>query len=195
MRKGVAGLAFDPESSGIWARNMGHYFDTLRELVLHWSAMLKPAHGVAGFALHFEPGLEQNVKHAYATMQRHPSLEFIDSSSFSIEVRSIFNRIKGVNWLTVLGDEVLAELGGMTAARAALEPDCTLHEYAGGVVIQAGPVPQLGDTHFGLIPQRYRKVSHFTRPVRFEDYQDSLFRVFPPLDGPTEALSWVRRFD
>jgi hypothetical protein len=110
-------------------------------------------------------------------------------------VESEFNRIKGVNWLTVLGDEVLAELGGMAAARTALEPDCTLYEYAGGVVIQAGPVPQLGDTHFGLIPQRYRKVAHFTRPVRFENYRSSLFRVFPPLDGATEAVSWVRRFD
>jgi hypothetical protein len=173
----------------------GHNFKCLLEHVLHSSKLLRPAHGVAGFSLIFESGLEQYAKYAYSTMQRHPGLEFIDSSSFSLEVKSKFNRIKGVNWLTVLGDEVLEELGGIKTARTALEPDCTLHEYAGGIVIQAGPIPQLGDSYHNIIPQRYRKVAQFTQPVRFEDYRSSLFRVFPPLDGPTEAMSWVRRFD
>ncbi|MGD8914014.1 MAG: DUF3396 domain-containing protein [Candidatus Thiodiazotropha sp.] len=173
----------------------GHNFNCLLEHVLHSSKLLKPVHGVAGFSLIFQPGLEQNAKHAYSSMKRHPGLEFIDSLSFSLEVKSQFNRIKGVNWLTVLGNEVLEELGGIESARATLEPDCTLHEYDGGIVIQAGPVPQLGDAYHNLIPQRYRKVALFTQPVRFEDYRSSLFRVFPPLDGPTEAVSWVRRFD
>lgn len=170
-------------------------FNSLLEHVLHSSKLLKPVHGVAGFSLIFEAGLEQNAKYAYSTMKRHPGLEFIDAVSFSIEVKSQFHRIKGVNWLTILGSEVLQELGGIESARAALEPDCILHEYDGGVVIQAGPVPQLGNSYHNLIPQRYRKVAQFTRPVRFEDYRSSLFRVFPPLDGPTEAVSWVRRFD
>jgi hypothetical protein len=173
----------------------GYYFESLLEHVIYTSNLLKPAHGVAGFSLIFEAGLEQHAKHAYSAMKRHPGLEFIDSDSFSIEVESQFNRIKGVNWLTVLGDEVLKELGGIETARKALESGSTLHEYTGGVVIQAGPVPQLGDSYHNLIPQRYREVAQFTQPVRFENYQDSLFRVFPPLDGPTEAISWVRRFD
>lgn len=99
------------------------------------------------------------------------------------------------NWLTVLGEPILEELGGIEAARRALEPDCTLYPYPGGLLIQAGPLPQLGDTHRGLIPERYRKVAQFTRTVRFEAYRSSLFRVFEPMVGREEAVKWVRRFD
>lgn len=49
-----------------------------------------------------------------------------------------------MSWLTVLGDEIVAELGGADPMRTVLEPTCKIHEYPGGVVIQAGENPQLG---------------------------------------------------
>lgn len=87
------------------------------------------------------------------------------------------------------------ELGGLDAARKALEPEAILHPYPGGVVIQASEVPLLGDTHRGDIPEAYRRVARFTRPVRFEDYRSSLFKVFEPLDRKEETRKWIRRFD
>ena len=171
------------------------HFDLLRESLLRWCTILHPAHGTAGYCVILEVGAISGEPYTYATLQRHPGLNFIGTVSFTGNAESTYNRIKGGNWLTVLGDEVLAELGGINAARTALEPECTLHPYEGGVVIQAGEVPLLGDTYEGNIPEAYRKVARFTKPVRFEGYTSSLFRVFKPMVGADEAVRWVRRFD
>ena len=171
------------------------HFDLLRESLLRWCTILRPAHGAAGYCVILEVGTISGEPYTYATLQRHPGLNFLGSSAFTINAKSIHNRIKSINWLTVLGDEILKELGGMEAARAALEPECTLYPYKGGVVIQAGEVPLLGDTYEGNIPEAYRKVARFTKPVRFEGYTSSLFRVFKPMVGAEEALRWAQRFD
>ena len=174
----------------------GLHFDTLRECVLAWATRLKPAHGQAGFSVILEVGSISGQPYTYATLQRHPGLDIHAPVPFVMETKGIFNRIKCVNWLTVLGEPILEELGGIEAARRALEPDCTLYPYPGGLLIQAGPLPQLGDTHRGLIPERYRKVAQFTRTVRFEAYsQSGLFGVFKPLEERDEVLKWITRFD
>jgi len=173
----------------------GLHFDILRECMLTWATRLKPAHGQAGFTVILEIGAISGEPYTYATLQRYPGLDIHETIAFSDETSGVFNRIKSINWLTVLGDHILEELAGLDAARKALEPECTLHPYPGGVLIQAGPVPQLGDSFTGLIPEAYRKVARFTRPVRFEAYQSSLFRVFEPMVGREEAVKWVRRFD
>jgi|GEM_PF-681679 len=179
----------------------GLFFDALREGVLNWCQKIRPAHGQAGFCI-VSSGMPAEP-YAYPTMQRHPGLNLIQSVEFNSSTEGVFNRIKCVNWLTVLGDTILSELGGLDAAKKALEPDCTLYPYAGGVVIQAGPVPQLGDTAQGFIPECYRKIAQFTKPVRFEGYDHQsggLFRVNDmavsnSLDDIEETLKWIKRFD
>lgn len=170
-------------------------FGVLRDALLRWCDMLQPAHGAAGYCVILEIPRDTGGKYAYTHMRRHPGLDFFDPLDFSLEVESVHNRIKSVNWLTVLGDAVLAELGGLQAAKSALEPECTIHQYDGGIVIQAGEIPVLGDTHQEDIPELYRRVARFTKPVRFGSYSASLFRVFEPMDGATEAKRWVARFD
>lgn len=171
------------------------HFDVLKEALLEWCALLRPAHGCAGYNVILELGAISGEPYCYPFLQRHPGLNFPQTVQFIDEVEQTYNRIKTINWLTVLGEEVLAELGGLEAARQALEPEAILHPYPGGVVIQASAVPLLGDTHRGDIPEAYRRVARFTRPVRFEDYQSSLFKVFEPLDREEETRKWIRRFD
>ncbi|MCL2326383.1 MAG: DUF3396 domain-containing protein [Proteobacteria bacterium] len=172
----------------------GLHFDALREGVLSWCKKIRPAHGQAGFTV-ITDGLNSEPC-AYPTLQRHPGLNIIQPVSVMMATEGVFNRIIGVNWLTALGEEILNELGGLSAAKTALEPDCTLYPYPGGVVIQAGSTPQLGDTMVGDVPECYQKVARFTKPVRFEGYSTSgLFRVPKPLNGVEETLKWIRRFD
>ena len=115
---------------------------------------------------------------------------------FSMQARNIHNRIKCVSWLTVLCDALVEELGGRDNIRAALEPVCKVHDYPGGVVIQTGAYPQVGDSWRGEIPAAYRRVARFTRSIRFEEYDDDgLFRVPQGLDDKEETLAWIRRFD
>ena len=130
-------------------------------------------------------------------IKRFPGFDILDGVRFSMKAGSVHNRIKCVNWLTILNDDLVTELGGIEPMREALEPVCKVHEYPGGVVIQAGEAPQLGDTHRGDIPEAYRMVARYTRSVRFEGYQgpSGLFRVPDNHDKIAETLAWIRRFD
>ncbi|WP_244102073.1 type VI immunity family protein [Burkholderia ambifaria] len=170
-------------------------FDGLLDAVLRWSAICRPSHGTAGFTMIYASGMAQNTKYALPLMKRFPGFDYIHGVDFSMEAEGVHNRIKCVNWLTVLGDEIVAELGGTGPMRASLEPTCKVHEYAGGVVIQAGENPQLGDSTRGDIPEAYRLVARYTKPVRFEAYSSRLFRVPDNLDKKEETLRWIRRFD
>ncbi|GHU04817.1 hypothetical protein FACS1894158_05920 [Betaproteobacteria bacterium] len=121
----------------------------------------------------------------YPTMQRYLGLDVHVPRSFAGEAEGVFNRIKCINWLTVLGDAILEELGGL------------LYPYPGGVLIQAEEYPCLCDVEQEpvLIPEAYRKVASFTRRVRFTGYRAYLFRVAKPLVDEDEAEKWVSRFD
>lgn len=170
-------------------------YDVLLSAVLRWSATCRPVHGTAGLTLIYASGMSQNTKYALPLMKRFPGFDYIYGVDFSMEAEDVHNRIKCVNWLTVLGDEIVAELGGVGPMRAALEPTCKIHEYSGGVVVQAGENPQLGDVTRGDIPEAYRMVARYTKPVRFEAYSSRLFRVPDNLDKKEETLRWIRRFD
>ena len=172
-------------------------FDELRDCVLDWAELLRPAHGSAGFTVIMELGVSiiSAAPYAYATLQQYPGLDIQVPVSFIGKTQGVFNRIKCVNWLTILGDAILEELGGISIVRRALEPECTLHSYSGGIIVQAGSTPRLGDAQRGHIPEQYRKVAQFTKPVRFMDYESALFRVFGPMSGREETEKWVKRFD
>jgi hypothetical protein len=168
-------------------------FDCLLSAVLRWCAICQPVHGCAGFTFIFDT--TQDSVYTIQMIKRFPGFDFQNGVSFSLEAESVHNRIKSVNWLTILNDVLIEELGGLEAMRSALEPVCMIHEYPGGVVIQAGAYPQLGDTYRNDIPEAYRLVARYTKSIRFEGYKDYLIRVPHGLDDVEETLSWVRRFN
>ncbi|MFC4158977.1 type VI immunity family protein [Chitinimonas lacunae] len=170
-------------------------FELLLTLVLRWCELCQPVHGSAGYALLFAPGMQQNTAQALSLIKRFPGLDILNSPRFSLETGAVHDRIKSVNWLTVLNDDLVQQSGGLDAMRAALEPFCKVRTYSGGVVIQAGIDPQLGDLQTGNIAEAYRQVARHLQPLRFENYRDGLFRVPSGLDAITETLSWLRRFD
>jgi len=172
------------------------HFDLWRECVLAWAKRLKPAHGQAGLTILMSDFMDG--PYTLPTLQKYPGLDIQVPLVFSGAVKGAFNRIKCVNWLTILGEELLDDLGGMFVLKNALEPLCTLYSYPGGVLIQAGEAPRLGDVElpgaFELL-EPYRKIAFITKRVRFMNYTSSLFRVNEPLIGKEEAKKWVSRFD
>ncbi|WP_128293465.1 type VI immunity family protein [Afifella aestuarii] len=91
---------------------------------------------------------------------------------------------------------VLARLlGGEERLAEVLGPSCPIHDYDGGIVVQAGPEPQLGDINRGLVLDDYRRVSQALAPIRFEDYPRGLFVLGEPFDSLEETRKWIRRFD
>jgi hypothetical protein len=188
-------LAYHKASLPVSDGNGGLHFDILRDCVLAWAKRLRPAHGLAGLTL-----LQSNptAPRTYPTLQKYPGLDIQAALEFSSAAEGVHNRIKCVNWLTVLGEEIVEELGGLDVLRNALEPECTLYPYPGGILIQAGEAPRMADVAVPgadelLAP--YRKVAFITRRVRFMNYKDYLFRVEEPLNDEEEAKKWASRFD
>jgi hypothetical protein len=170
-------------------------FEILLDAVLRWCTIFKPVHGGAGFSFIFATGMSQNSVYTLQIMKRFPGIEFISGVDFAMESEKEQDRIKGVNWLTILNDELVEQLGGLDKMKVALEPACSIHIYDGGVLIQAGPTPRIGDVQRGDIPMEYRMVARYTKPIRFENYDESLFRVPDGLDDKAETLAWIGRFD
>ncbi len=76
--------------------------------------------------------------------------------------------IKGINWLTILGETWVTKLGGATALRARLSNEIAFHPYAGGVVIQAGDKPLFGDVNASEPMPRYEEVARALKPTATE---------------------------
>jgi hypothetical protein len=170
--------------------------DGIVRQVLAWCDQVKPDQGTVGIAPLFEGGMASAYPRVYwPYIARFVGMDY--NWSFGIAVGAA-RGIKCVNWLTVLDDKYVAELGGLDALGASLGDGIVIHEWSGGILIQAGAEPQLGDTNMGIWPREYCAVSRATAKIRFEDYPASavcLIKVPEPLDAHDETLRWVRRFD
>lgn len=168
--------------------------------VLQAARTLRPRHGLAGFGIQFDRIHESATSHAvsFPFLKRFPGLHCGRNRTFKVRStrqRKTTDRIFTTNWLTVLADDIVDQLGGASALGQALGDNGEVHGYEGGVVLQAGPYPQPGDVNNGIIPKAYREVARATAPVRFEDYKLGILVVPPQLDSLAETLAWVRRFD
>jgi hypothetical protein len=98
--------------------------------------------------------------------------------------------IPPVNWLTLLGPDVVEKLGGIARVRSELkDKEITVSQISAGIGIRAGFVPQLGDRdHDDDLPV-YRKVGTYLKDVRANNYLE--------LDGLeiSESMAWLARFD
>jgi hypothetical protein len=121
-----------------------------------------------------------------AWVRRHPGLGH--GNNFAVYDRALHG-IAHASWLTLLGPELVKRKGGAAAIATALGPDITVHALGGGVCIQAGPAPQLGDVNRGDNLPLYRRVGSFLKDVR---------TTAPPraLDGlEDDTEDWFARFD
>ena len=93
-------------------------------------------------------------------------------------------------WLTLLDEARLAELGGMAAATKAL-PACELRPQAGGgLLVRASKLPPLADVNrqtpdIGRLPD----VARFLRPIRFDD------GLLVGMEDADAGLAWLARLD
>lgn len=192
--------------------------DRLVDLVLQWAQMMRPLHGVAGFALNPR---SQIGPHWHDIVW--PYVARFAGLDANVQIPGgLTDQISAVNWLTLIGDRALARLGGIDTLKARLHdgwaaatdtgtdtgiagqsddglpPGFSLHFWDGGVMVRAGKLPQVGDVNMGLIPREYCAINQALRPIRYEGYTDdnaALLHVPKPLNRLQETLNWVRRFD
>jgi hypothetical protein len=179
-----------------WPETVG--YDEYRSLVQRWCEMLKPAYGTAGLSILFNEGRQGLADRllAFPIARRFPGLDVPEQSRWYVRMNRLRKRaIRTVNWLTFIDDSFVAELGGTDRLANQLGQACPIYSYDGGIVIQAGKRPEIGDINRGFVPQSYKTVSDVLKPIRFDEHQRPLIDAPQPLDSLEETLRWVKRFD
>lgn len=164
--------------------------------ILDWCRAARPLHGTAGIGVISHPdygtalAAQPWVK---PLLERFPGLDY----GLPVDVAAIaHDGLPVVNWLTVLGDPLVARLGGRQALGREIDsrPELALHDYPGGVVVQAGPVPQIGDQTQGMMPRAYGVAGGLLKDVRTEPF-DLLTELRYPEDSEAFSHAWLNRFD
>lgn len=163
------------------------------ELVRQWAVRLPLFHGYGGLALNqSEPDRQTRSWILPAISRRFPGFEIDDCGGTVLRGQAA---IKGVNWLTLVGDRFLSRVGGVESLRSGLDPAIeTLPIDDRGVIFRLGEQPQTGDLQLGERLPLYRELSRVLAPLRMTEHP-----ALGPIEygsfGPEGTALWLRRFD
>jgi hypothetical protein len=175
-----------------------HPKPTFSDLVLSFANRLRPLSGYAGIgvleSIDFD-ARQVSGDEVRKIAERFPGLEVEDRIGHNICVQK---GIKGVNWLTLLGTRWVQEIGGLDYLRIRLGDDFKLSAYDGGLMIQAGPKPQIGDVAANRWPRHYVTLAKVLKPIQIEDHSE--FHRGDPMGvqqrmDHAASLAWLFRFD
>lgn len=112
---------------------------------VHRLCAVFPFHsGLAGYALersHYQ--MKDAETHAWQASMRHPGVDIVRVPE---DARALGGgTVKGVGWLTLLGQDIVGQLGGVQALRRKLGSDIEVIEAKNGVIVKAGARPETGD--------------------------------------------------
>jgi hypothetical protein len=168
--------------------------DTFPDYVLKLCQRVRPLSGYAGIGI-----LESHDGYARDEYQpvvrefaeRFPGLEIESRAGHTNHLRT---GIKGVNWLTILGDRWLKEMGGIDHLRIHLDESFGFYPYDGGLIIQAGPKPQIGDVQANRWPQHYVTLAKVLKRIQVKNHYPFHFGG-PGRMNHQASLAWLFRFD
>lgn len=123
-------------------------------------------------------------------MLRYPGLGYGDAVRMSNGAQ---HGVAAVNWLTFLGAEAAAALGGLAALkRSAPAGVSALALGKGGVILRAGDAPQIGDANRQDTVPIYSAVGELVAPMVAPD--EALDRILIKGMSEEAAHDWLRRF-
>lgn len=119
---------------------------------------------------------------------RHPGVDihFNGSSCYAID-----KRCRGPYWLTFLGRDLVAALGGGSALQTSFSPPITTQTVGDGILIRAGKEPEIGDVNRSQDVPLLRKVAHAIEPVTF--FGDTAIKTYLFNDEDEKFERWDRR--
>lgn len=146
--------------------------------------------GMAGFIFHRSPyKFDPAIKHMAALSKRFAGVEVTASE------REQYWAAKGlvsVNWITFLGDDLVARLGGREAVQKTLPVECVLTPVKHGIAVRTGELPLLGDMNSGKDELGlWRKVYKAFKPIQAKSPYE-----FDPFEfDERRTLEWLKRLD
>jgi hypothetical protein len=176
----------------LWAED----FAPVIELFVRWCSIVRPAHGTVSPGIVLTQGSGGNaLAQAYPLVARFPGLDCGDPTRWLSRSRAL-RKIRTIGWLTAIDDGFVEELGGLDRIARQLGPDVAIRPFAGGIVMQAGPTPSLGDRNGQIIPTPYQTVAGMLEPLIFKDFARGLFHPLPPsYNSEDETQKWLQRFE
>ena len=174
---------------------------TFQDFVLNLAKRLRPLSGYAGIGV-LEP-LDVYDRQPYMPTVRQIAERFpgLEIESTYVHTIHLGEGIKGVNWLTILGDRWIQQIGGLDYLRIRLGDDFKLTSYDGGLMIQAGPKPQIGDVTTNRWPRHYVTLAKVLKPIQIKEHYAFHLDDPDPMGAPRlDAVSnsseaWLFRFD
>lgn len=108
------------------------------------------------------------------------------------------SHIKTVGWLTAINHRLLAQIEAPSSVRSKLPEEWfALYDYGSGVVIQAGPVPQLALVDVDPKPATYVLVNALLKAVRTPKIGSLHHHTYTGARRMVGAVAeqWLKRFD
>jgi hypothetical protein len=169
-------------------------------MFLEFSRLLKAEHGHGGFAFNLSIVRKHANQSTEAVMVS--KMAGLDAGS-AVQVAGyaktgITDHIKTVGWLTAINTSMVDAVGGMSTLRSELPRDWfAKYHYGSGIVIQAGPEPEVAPVELNAKPAIYVLPNMALRKIRIEEieslHQGSV-NGEPRLSGAA-AERWLQRFD
>lgn len=177
--------------------------DQFVKLFREAAAMLDAVHGHAGFAINLSPsGRAENESSEYYLAQRlGPGIDVGDP--IAMEVRDLTDRIKTIDWLTLIDQAMLQRVGGMEALQSELPRDWyAIVPCAQGTLIRAGMTPEAGVLQTNAAPTpppAYVVVNAALRNLVAATVsilqRGTVNGDAPVYNSKASSDAWLRRFD
>ncbi|WP_437897163.1 type VI immunity family protein [Sorangium sp. So ce124] len=173
---------------------LAEYPGAFQDFVVEASRSLRPLSGYGGIGALEALDLATSDRHQPVVRliaERFPGIEVESRTAHTIWLK---DGIKGVNWLTILSDRWVEAAGGLDYLRIRLDDTFVFYPYDGGLVIQAGPKPQIGDVQANRWPRHYARLAKVLKRIQITNH-----RPFH-LGGPgrmdkAASMAWLFRFD
>jgi len=155
---------------------------------------LRFLYGFCGYALTWNPMFPE-ITRAFqawgvAKLKRHPGLGYGDLLPFVIHAGA---GVLSIGWLSLLGQEYLANLGGWdTVSHLAQDGIMAYRLGEGGVILRAGARPEIGDVNRRDRLSSYRALGRLVDPLRVSDELIDKLNLIV-LQGE-EKREWLLRF-
>ena len=133
----------------------------------------------------------QEVAEAARRTVRFPGFDILDPAAVCVDIG---NRIPGVYWLLLIGQDLAGGLGGVEMLRSRLFEGATVTPSGESLCIRLGPEPVVGDRNRqGREMDLYRSAAHLLEPLLHEP---KITYILDESGLPDrEALErWYRRF-
>lgn len=147
--------------------------------------------GLAGYSFERSPYDDPaSETHAWTMSMRHRGIDIVRLPDDAKGPGT--DGVKGVGWLTLIGNTMLTELGGLAQLRRRLSKEIDVIESKHGVIVKAGPVPLLGDVNRGDTLPLYRQVYGVVASrIEIAAERSMVFRLGS--DRSDKTHDWYRR--